>query len=384
MKKTLLVLLTIALAAVAETPAEQAMALARRAIEKDPTKSDGYNALAMALARRAREASDVSFYAQGEEAVRKSLEIAPDNYGALRARSWLLLGNHQFAEARDLATVLNKRMPDDLSVYGYLVDANAELGNYAEAERACNWMLKLRPGNIPALTRAAYLRELFGDLDGALELMTIAFQSTPPNEAEDRAWILTQVGHIQLLSGKVSEAGAILEQALAVFPNYHYALGGLARVRMEQKKYPEAVELLERRYQAAPHAENQYDLAEALEHAGRAEEAKKVFAEFESKSLAESAKADNSNRELIFYYADHAGKPAKALEIAEHEYARRHDVYTQDAYAWALHMNGRDAQARKEMEAALAVGVRDPRVEEHAKAIGGEPAARTAGLLPAK
>ena len=31
-------------------------------------------------------------------------------------------------------------------------------------------MLDLRPGNLPGLTRAAYLRELFGDLDGSVEL----------------------------------------------------------------------------------------------------------------------------------------------------------------------------------------------------------------------
>jgi len=37
-------------------------------------------------------------------------------------------------------------------------------GRYDDAERSAQWMLDLRPGNIPALTRAAYLRELFGDI----------------------------------------------------------------------------------------------------------------------------------------------------------------------------------------------------------------------------
>jgi hypothetical protein len=57
-----------------------------------------------------------------------------------------------------------------------------------------------------------------------------------------------------------------------------------------------------------------YDLAAAEELAGLMERAKKDFAEFETKSLAESVKKDNSNRELIFYYADHAHDPAKAPE----------------------------------------------------------------------
>ena len=257
-------------------------------------------------------------------------------------------------------------MPDDVLVYGFLTDANVELGNYNDAEKAAQWMLDLRPGNLPGLTRAAYLRELFGDIDGAFEFMDMAYQSTPPTEVEDRAWILSQMGHLRLTEGKTEQAEKILRQALLLFPGYHYALGNLAKVRLQQKHYDEAIDLLQQRYQVAPHAENLYDLAEALEIAGRASEAKKAFAEFETKSLLESVRGDNSNRELIFYYADHARQSAKALEVALHEYGRRHDVYTLDAYAWALHLNGQDAAARKQIETALAVGVRDARIFYHA------------------
>ena len=42
------------------------------------------------------------------------------------------------------------------------------------------------------------------------------------------------------------------------------------------------------------------------------------------------------------YYADYAKEPAKALDVAQREYARRHDVFTLDCYAWALHVNGQD------------------------------------------
>ena len=56
----------------------------------------------------------------------------------------------------------------------------------------------------------------------------------------------------------------------------------------------------------------------------------------------------------------------KALEVAQSEYARRHDVFTLDAYAWALHVNGKDADARKQMEIALAVGIRDAKLFRHA------------------
>jgi tetratricopeptide (TPR) repeat protein len=348
------------------SPAEQSMAQANRLIEKNPKNFEAYNALALALSRRARETSDVKFYAQAEETLQKSFEISPDNFDGKRIQVWLLLGKHEFAAAREAAQKLNRRMPDDVMVYGFLTDANAELGNYDEAEKAAQLMLNLRPGNLPGITRAAYLRELFGDVDGALELMSMALDSTPPGESEDQAWILSQIGHLQLSVGKLSEAEKTLQRALTLFPGYHYALQNLAKVRIEQKRYDEAVTLLTERYQAAQHAENLYDLAEALELAGKKGEAQKAFAEFETKSLAESMRGDNSNRELIFYYADHANEPAKALEVAQREYERRHDVYTLDAYAWALHVNGRDQDARKPIETALAVGVRDAKLFRHA------------------
>jgi tetratricopeptide (TPR) repeat protein len=360
------------------SPAEQSMARATQLIEKNPKNFEAYNALALALSRRARETSDVKFYTEAEDTLKKSFEISPDNFDGERIQVWLLLGKHEFAAAREAALKLSKRMPDDVMIHGFLADANAELGNYDEAEKAAQLMLDLRPGNLPGITRAAYLREIFGDVDGALELMNMALQSTAPSEIEDAAWILTQMAHLQLSVGKTADAEKNLQHALVLFPGYHYALGNLAKVRIQQKRYDDAVQLLQQRYQAAPHAENLYDLAEALQLAGRSEEAKKAFAEFEQKSLLETNRGDNSNRELIFYYADYAHDPLKALEVAKREFSRRHDVYTLDSYAWALHVNGQDNEARKQIEAALAVGIRDARLLRHAGEIALKQGDRTA------
>jgi tetratricopeptide (TPR) repeat protein len=348
------------------SPAQRRIEQARSVIARDPGRCQGHNDLALALARRARETSDPALYAQAEQALQKCLAVSPDDLEALKVRAWVFLGQHRFAEARDLAIALNKRVPDDVMVYGLLTDAQAELGNYKEAEAACQWMLDLRPGNVPGLTRAAYLRELFGDLDGALELMASAYQQTPPSEVEDRAWILTQIGHLQLTARRPAEAEAVLQQALAQFPGYHYALGQMAHVRTAQGRHQEAVELLRQRYQAAPHPENLYELAEALERAGRTADARAAYAEFERKARAEMEGADNANRELIYYYADHTSRAAEALALARREVARRRDVQTAAAYAWALHASGRPAEAKKEMQAALTVGTRDPELRRRA------------------
>ena len=145
-------------------------------IEKKPAQYSAYNQLAIALSRRARETSDVAYYSQAEDALKKSQDLAPNNLEAAKIHVWLLLGRHEFPAALEAATLLNKRIPDDVLVYGFLTDANAELGNYEAAEKAAQWMLNLRPGNLPGMTRAAYLRELFGDVDGAYDLMNTAYR----------------------------------------------------------------------------------------------------------------------------------------------------------------------------------------------------------------
>jgi len=351
------------------SPAEISIRKAQEQIAKQPEHYPYYNALAMAYARRARETSDVSYYDKAEETLQKSFAIAPDNYEGKKVETWLLLGRHDFANARLAAQKLNRQMPDDVTVYGYLVDANAELGNYAEAAKAAQWMLDLRPGNVAGLTRAAYLRELHGDLPGAMELMQMAYDATPFQEFEDRAWLLTQLAHLNWVAGDSKKSESYANGALGLFPEYHYALGVLGQIRMAQGRTEEAVMLFQKRYAAAPHAENLYAVGEALAQAGRSAEAEKVFGEFEKASLAESGMTDNSNHELIAYYTDYAKEPAKALHVAEQEIARRRDVYTVDAYAWALAAAGDYARAQEEMQKALAFGVKDPKVLRHAEAI---------------
>jgi tetratricopeptide (TPR) repeat protein len=236
MKTAFLFALFITAQAFAATPAEKAIVQAMANIDKQPNHAPYYNNLAMAYARRARETSDTAFYSKAEETLTKSFAIEPDNFEGLKTQAWLQLGRHEFAKARETALKLNKISPDDISVYGYLVDANAELGNYEEAIGAAQWMLDLRPGNVAGLVRAAYLRELHGNLPGALELMQMAYDSEALSETEDRAWLLTQMAHLELLSGDVAKAESYSQDALAAFPDYHYALAALAQVRTAQAR----------------------------------------------------------------------------------------------------------------------------------------------------
>src|SRR5215471_8043922 len=74
------------------SPAEVSIAAAKQEIQKKPTYFAGYNHLAIALSRRARETSNVDYYAQAEDALKKSQDLAPSNLEAEKIRVWLLLG----------------------------------------------------------------------------------------------------------------------------------------------------------------------------------------------------------------------------------------------------------------------------------------------------
>jgi tetratricopeptide (TPR) repeat protein len=341
------------------SPAQRRIEEAWRQIEAKPDNASAHAALAHALARRARETADPEHYAKAEEAVTAALALEPQHLEARKTRIWIKLGKHEFAAALADAEALNAAVPDDVQVYGYLVDANAELGRYQAAEHNAQWMLDLRPGNIPALTRAAYLREIFGDVEGAIEMMQLAYQRTPLTEVEDRAWIATHLAHLELARGRAGDADKLAGHALELFPDYHYALAQLAKVRMAQGRRDEAVTLLRRHVAAAPHPENFYGLGVALLKAGKQREARQVLSAFETKARAEMQGWDNANRELVMYYVEQARQPATALEVARIEAARRQDVYTLDALAWALSASGRHGEARTAMDKALAVGIRD-------------------------
>ena len=373
MKTFVAALFLFAMAAAAQTPtpspAQRAILAAQEQIRKDPKQSQGYNDLAKALVRRGRESGNPDYYRQAARAVDDSLKAEPDNFEAYKARVMVLLGEHEDAAALDLAKKLNQRIPDDVLVRGLIADACRELGDYPQAERQTQWMLNLRRGNIPGMIRGAFLRTAFGETDGALDWLTSAFRLTNPTETEDRAWLLTHIARVRLETGKPEVADQLLTQALEIFPDYYFTLDALAETRSALGKYSEAADLFRRAQKAAPHPRRLFSLAVALKQAGAQAEADRTFVEFERKARELVDKPDNANRELVFYYADYAHKPAEALRVGKTEIARRQDIPTLDAYAWALYSNGQYAEARAELDKALKVGTRDAALLEHAAAI---------------
>ncbi len=311
------------------------------------------------LCRQARDSGDAKAYDQAGAAIDAALKLAPTNHEAMKLRIVVLLGRHDFASALAQARELNRKVPDDIAVWGYLADANLGLGEYIEAVKDAQWILDLRRGSTLGYTKAAVLREFSGDNEGASRFYDEALLRTSRNDLDEQAWLLTRNARLQLAMGNGKRSRALLTKALTLHPGSQLALATLAALNASEGKFDDAVALYRQRVKSTPLAGALYDLAVMLDRTGQAAEAETVFREFESKARAEMGSTLNDNRDLIFYYADRRNAPSQALELAAREAAKRHDPETLDAYAWALFRSGKFAEAQIQIERALAPGVRE-------------------------
>ncbi len=357
-----------------QTPAEQHIAAAQRQIAADPKRAQSYNDLALAYIRRARETGDPVYFHDAETSLNTGLHLAPADLQLQKAAIALLLGREQFPEALAKARALNKKVPDDVTVWGYMAEADIALGNYPEADKAAQWMLNMRPNNVAGLLVGARLRVLYGDAPGALEFLNQAFGETPQIEPEEQAWIANQIATIELGTGQLDAAGQALDRAGQLFPHSPATRMNLARLHLAQHKPAEAVALLEPRLaeeQAAHLSQTAtlYLLACAQQQA-QSPDAAATFTRFAQSAAAETAAPANENTTLILYNAGLPGQApanaAAALQLAERETAVRHDVDTLDAYAWALYANGKYGEADAQIQKALAIGIHSARIDEHA------------------
>jgi len=86
--------------------------------------------------------------------------------------------------------------------------------------------------------------------------------------------------------------------------------------------------------------------------------AKDQYALVDAWTALARANGVNADLDTALAAADH-GDRATALRAARDDWSRRHTVHTADALAWALHVNGKDAEALPYARQATATGYRN-------------------------
>jgi tetratricopeptide (TPR) repeat protein len=205
-----------------------------------PTDSAAAVRLAEALLRQARVLNHAGLPLRAEAALDIVIGADPSDYLARRMRSMVYLAAHRFHDAIREAERCRALRGDAPWIDGVVGDASLELGNQDAAFAAFDRMMARRP-DASAYARASYARELQGDLEGAIALMSMAGSATSAHDPESQAWHAAQLGYLYLLSGDNQSARRESERAEAFFPGHPFATTGLARVDLADGRPADAL-----------------------------------------------------------------------------------------------------------------------------------------------
>jgi tetratricopeptide (TPR) repeat protein len=337
-----------------------------RKIKNNPADIKSLAGLAAIYLQEARSSGNFSYYDKAAmNCVNAILRKDASNFEALTFRAMIYLSQHHFAEGLKAATEIQKLYSYNAFVYGILLDANVELGNYKTAVENADKMVSIRP-DIRSYSRISYLREIYGDIPGAIEAMKLAVDAGMPG-TESTEWARVQVGKLYEQLGEVKYAEMYYLIALDNRPAYPYALAGLARIAVGKHDYQKAIQL----YQHADSSSNDYSFKEALvevyQLTGDKEQSLAVANSIISgmeKAAKALANGDSSghyaDREMAYAYLDIANYD-KAMDHALLEYNRRpNNIDANETLAWVYYKKGDYKKAQLYINTALETDCKNP------------------------
>jgi tetratricopeptide (TPR) repeat protein len=310
---------------------------------------------------KARETFDPGFYKLAEQCAMSLEAREPGAAEALLLRGHTLQSQHRFHEAEALAQrlVTKRGLAFD---YGLLGDSLVDLGRVDEAARAYQSMIDLKP-DPQGYARAAHIRWLKGDLEGALEVIRLAAGGSSPNDPESAAWMHAQLARYLWQAGHPADAQSALQIALRFQTNFAPALLLRGRMELAATKTDEAIQSLRQAVQTNPLPEYQWALADALRAARREDEAGVLEQNIISRGPA------SDPRGCALFLATKHNRVQLAEQLVRQELDQRGDVFTHDALAWALAAAGKLEEAQAQMAVALSQGTQDARLFFHAAVI---------------
>jgi tetratricopeptide (TPR) repeat protein len=332
-------------------------------LRRVPKDADAWAALGLAYVEQARVTVDPTYYGKADGALKRSLAVeSRDNFGAYAGLAALASARHDFTAARDWARRGLAVDPANATLQGALGDAETQLGNYAEAFAAIQKMVDLVP-DTASLARASYAWELRGDLDQARELMQRALDDAPT--PADRAFARYYLGDLAFNAGDAAGALDQYQRGLAADASSAPLLAGKAKAEAALGQTDAAVADYATVVARVPQPSYVVEYADLLQSLGRNDDAEQQYRLFASEGKLLQTNGVTLDVDPVLFNADH-GDPHAALLDAEAGIRTRPFIEMDDAYAWALHVNGRDAEASSWSQKALALGTRNALFHYHA------------------
>ena len=332
----------------------------------EKTTVHSYLTQAGSYLKQARETGRPEFPRQAETLLREALKTFPEDYSIHLSLAQSLLSQHRFEEALELGQKLTKMRPASPAGHAVVGDAAVELGRYTLADLKFQTLLSLRPG-LAAYSRMAYILELKGKPDEALQAMKLAVDAAAGNDPQTLAWCLFQVGLLHFKQGDLTEAERYFQYSLEVFPQYYLPWEHLGELRAIQGKYQEAAEIYREVISRNPEPEYYLILSQIEQQMGDTLEATQTAAEAEAR-YQEAIRQGQSEYygEMAEFYLSQDTKLDVALDFALKHIKRTPTVFAYDTLAWAHYYNGNLEQAENAIQEALALGTLDASIHYHA------------------
>jgi tetratricopeptide (TPR) repeat protein len=274
-------------------------------------------------------------------------------FRALAAKASVQLSLHDFSNALQTATKAVAINPYNAQIYGALVDANVELGNYSKAVEMADKMVSIRP-DLRSYSRVAYLREIYGEVPGAIEALDMAIKAGMPGQ-EATAWARLTLGNLYQTYGDWKKAEIHYQMILAERADYPFAIAALGEVEMHKKNYVKAEELLKKAIGIIPEVGFYEKLAEIYKMTGRTAEYQALLPEILKMMQEDTDKGHNMSLELAAFYTDLQPDYDKALEYALAEYQKRPANIDVNRLLARIYANKKDFPKAKEHLAKASV-----------------------------
>ena len=332
-----------------------------RKLEKKPNDVKSLLALTALYIQESRNTGNLNYYNDAAlKCINKVLETDQKNFEALTFKATILLSQHRFADGLAIAKQVQQLYPHNAYVYGLLVDGYVESGLYKEALEAAGKMISIRPDN-RSYSRIAYLREIHGDIPGAIEAMKMAVDAGAAGD-ENAEWSRVQLGKLFEKTGDREQAKMQYTIAADNRKNYPYALAGLARIAVEEKKFNEALTLYIQADSLIPDHLFKEGIAEVYTLMGQEKQAKSIANDImqQMKKISAGDKGQNEDHEMAHAYMG-VNNHEKALEYALKEYNRRpENIEVNETVAIVYYKNAEYAKALPYIEAALRTNCKNP------------------------
>jgi tetratricopeptide (TPR) repeat protein len=366
-----------------QTTAEQITALEQQVSDR-PGDIDGLTQLASSYLQQARASADPSYYTLAGTAAQRALAIDPNHVSALVVSGSLALSRHDFLGALAIGQRAQALAPDLVATYGVITDANVELGRYDDAVAAAQQLADRHP-DLAAYSRISYLRELHGDVDGAITSMQQAIDASS-GVPQDEVWSRELLANLDLTKGDQTAAEEQFRRSASLLPDDAATQEGLARLALLIGDDAGAEVHLRNAIAQRPLMQYVIELGDLLAADGLTAEVQKQYDLVGAMKQLYAANGVDADMEVALFDADHNIDPEAAYQSAVSAYARRGSVYGADAVAWTAFKAGHLDIAEQYMVLARRLGTRDPKLAYHAGMIehaAGEVDAATADLRDA-